>query len=82
MIFKPAQIGKLLLPVFLVISFFAQAQIISPPKWTLSLDPKTLQAGENATLVFEAEIPGGWYIYSNDFDKDLGIRKFFSFRKA
>ncbi len=72
MIFKPAQIGKLLLPVFLVISFFAQAQIISPPKWTLSLDPKTLQAGENATLVFEAEIPGGWYIYSNDFDKDLG----------
>lgn len=72
MIFKPTKIGKLLLPFFLLISIFAEAQIISPPKWTVSLDPKTLQAGENATLVFEAEIPGGWYIYSNDFDADLG----------
>lgn len=68
----PAKFGKLLLPFFLLISIFAEAQIISPPKWTVSLDPKTLQAGENATLVFEAEIPGGWYIYSNDFDADLG----------
>ncbi len=68
----PAKFGKLLLPFFLLISIFAEAQIISPPKWTVSLDPKILQAGENATLVFEAEIPGGWYIYSNDFDADLG----------
>lgn len=72
MIFKPTKIGMLLLPVFLLISIFAEAQIISPPKWKVSLDPKTLQAGENATLVFETEIPGGWYIYSNDFDPDLG----------
>ena len=35
MIFQPAKIGMLLLPVFLLISFFAQAQIVKPPKWTI-----------------------------------------------
>lgn len=72
MIFKPAKIGMLSLPVFLLISLFAQAQIVKPPKWTVSIEPKTLQVGEPAILVMEAEIPISWYIYSNDFDPDLG----------
>lgn len=72
MTFTPQRVGKLLLPVFLLISFLAQAQLVKPPKWTLTLEPKELQVGENATLVMEAEIPMGWYVYSNDFDKDLG----------
>ncbi len=72
MIFQPAKIGMLLLPVFLLISFFAQAQIVKPPKWTISIEPKTLQVGDQAMLVMEAEIPISWYIYSNDFDPDLG----------
>jgi thiol:disulfide interchange protein DsbD len=66
------KIGKLLLPVFLLISFFTQAQLVKPPKWTFTLEPKELKVGEKATIVMEAEIPMGWYVYSNDFDKDLG----------
>ncbi len=66
------KIGKLLLPVFLLISFLAQAQLVKPPKWTFSLEPRELQVGEKATVIMEAEIPMGWYVYSNDFDKDLG----------
>jgi thiol:disulfide interchange protein len=46
--------------------------MVKPPKWTFTLEPKELQVGEKATLVIEAEIPMGWYIYSNDFDKNLG----------
>ncbi|GAB2474442.1 protein-disulfide reductase DsbD family protein [Algoriphagus taiwanensis] len=69
---NPQKIGKLLLPVFLLISFLAQAQLVKPPKWTFTLEPKELQIGEKATVVMEAEIPMGWYVYSNDFDKDLG----------
>lgn len=69
---SPQKIGKLLLPVFLLISFLAQAQLVKPPKWTFSLEPKELQVGEKATVIMEAEIPMGWYVYSNDFDKDLG----------
>lgn len=72
MTFNSKKIGKLLLPVFLLISFFAQAQLVKPPKWTFTLEPAVLQVGEKATVVMEAEIPMGWYVYSNDFDKDLG----------
>ncbi|PZX53171.1 protein-disulfide reductase DsbD family protein [Algoriphagus chordae] len=64
--------GKLLLLALLFFSFYAQAQIIAPPKWTVSIEPKSLVQGEEAKLVFEAEIPAGWYIYANDFDPDLG----------
>ena len=64
--------GLFIVAFLFLITSFAQAQIISPPKWTISLDPKTVQVGESATLILEAEIPGGWYVYSNDFDPDLG----------
>ncbi|WP_425637092.1 cytochrome c biogenesis protein CcdA [Algoriphagus yeomjeoni] len=64
--------GKLLLLALLFFSFYAQAQIIAPPKWTISVEPKSLVQGEEATLVLEAQIPIGWYIYANDFDPNLG----------
>lgn len=64
--------GKLLLLALLFFSFYSQAQLIAPPKWTVSIEPKNLVQGEEATLVFEAQIPIGWYIYANDFDPDLG----------
>lgn len=72
MTFNSKKIGALLLPVFLLISFFAQAQLVKPPKWTFTLEPSELQVGENSRVIMEAEIPMGWYVYSNDFDKDLG----------
>ncbi|AMQ55276.1 protein-disulfide reductase DsbD family protein [Algoriphagus sanaruensis] len=66
------KIGWFLLPVFLLISLFSQAQLVKPPKWTFTLEPRDLQVGESASLILEAEIPVGWYVYSNDFEKDLG----------
>ena len=72
MTFSSKKIGSLLLPLFLLVSFFAQAQLVKPPKWTVALEQSDLQVGEKATLVLTAEIPIGWYIYSNDFDKSLG----------
>ncbi len=49
-----------------------QAQIIDPPKWTFTLNPSEIEEGSEAVLVLEAEIPGGWYIYANDFGADVG----------
>jgi thiol:disulfide interchange protein len=72
MTYTSSKIGWMLLPVFILISFLAQAQLVKPPKWTFTLEPKDLQVGGGASLVMEAEIPMGWYVYSNDFDKDLG----------
>ncbi|MCS5490853.1 protein-disulfide reductase DsbD family protein [Algoriphagus limi] len=55
-----------------LISVGTQAQIISPPQWTVSLAPEQPKIGEEAKLVLQAQIPAGWYIYGTDFDPDLG----------
>jgi thiol:disulfide interchange protein DsbD len=66
----------LIFSLAVLISTISEAQIsnsiIKPPKWKISLSSQKLVVGETATLILEAEIPGGWYIYSNDFDPDLG----------
>lgn len=64
--------GQVVLLVLFFFSSFAQAQIIKPPKWTVSIESEKLKVGEEAKLVFKAEIPAGWYIYATDFDPDLG----------
>ncbi len=66
------KIGVLLTPLFLFCSFLAEAQLIKPPKWNIKLEPAQAEIGQQVRMIFEAEIPLGWYIYSNDFDKDLG----------
>ncbi|WP_296702108.1 cytochrome c biogenesis protein CcdA [Algoriphagus sp.] len=58
--------------LFLSYNSFVEAQIISPPTWTITLEPEKTTVGEESTLVFQAQIPIGWYVYSNDFDPDLG----------
>lgn len=58
--------------LFLSLGSISEAQIVSPPTWKISLEPNKTIVGEKSTLVFEAQIPIGWYIYSNDFDPDLG----------
>jgi len=63
----------LLLPLFLLLlSPLAQAQLVKPPVWNIRLEGKDLTIGKQATVVLEAQIPMGWYVYSNDFDKNLG----------
>lgn len=64
--------GLLVLLSLFFFSSFAQAQLIKPPKWTISIDSDNLKVGEEFKLIFTADIPAGWYIYANDFDPDLG----------
>lgn len=58
--------------LFLSLSFLSEAQVVKPPTWTISLKPDKPVVGEESVLIFEAQIPIGWYVYSNDFDPDLG----------
>ncbi|WP_163381954.1 protein-disulfide reductase DsbD family protein [Cyclobacterium sp. SYSU L10401] len=53
-------------------SYGLQAQVISPPDWDISLENPNPKAGDEVSLIFKADIPINWYIYSNDFDPDLG----------
>lgn len=62
----------LLLAFLLLISPWAKGQLVKPPVWNVRLEGKDLTVGKQATVVLEAQIPMGWYVYSNDFDKSLG----------
>uniref|UniRef100_UPI004048A1D4 cytochrome c biogenesis protein CcdA n=1 Tax=Algoriphagus sp. TaxID=1872435 RepID=UPI004048A1D4 len=62
----------LLLALVLLLSTSAKAQLVKQPVWNIRLEDNSLRVGDEATVVLEAQIPMGWYVYSNDFDKSLG----------
>lgn len=57
---------------FLLFSHLALAQIQRHATWTHSFSKKEVKVGETVDLVFKATIDPGWYMYSSDFDADLG----------
>ncbi|PWJ36117.1 protein-disulfide reductase DsbD family protein [Sediminitomix flava] len=48
-------------------------QIFTPTTWKSPVaDKKEVNVGDEITLTFEAKIIDKWYLYSSDFDPDLG----------
>ena len=60
----------LLLSLFSLHPIFAQ--VMKAPEWKISADKTEVSAGDEINLSFEAEVPKDWYMYSSDFDPDLG----------
>ncbi|MBK0404853.1 thioredoxin family protein [Adhaeribacter sp. BT258] len=60
----------------LFLTFFvrlaAEAQILEPVKWSLDVSKKEVKIGEEVELIFNAKIDQDWYLYSSDFDPNLG----------
>ncbi len=54
------------------ISLSSSAQIKEPTKWSFKISPATYKVGDIVSLTFTAAIDEGYYIYSNDFDPNLG----------
>src|SRR5690349_2260942 len=53
------------------------------PEWTITTDKKEYTVGEEATITFTSQIEKGWYMYSSDFDPNLGpIAAEFTFEKS
>jgi thiol:disulfide interchange protein len=48
------------------------AQIQKPASWTYTFSKDEVKKGETVDLVFTAVLQNDWYIYSSDFDPDLG----------
>jgi len=65
---------RFLLAVLLVIGVapLATGQILKPAKWEAKVAVTQASIGDTVEVVFSASIEDGWYIYSNDFDPDLG----------
>ena len=53
-----------------LLGFLAQAQ--SPAKWSFTLSSKEIHIGDSVEIVANASIIPDWYLYSNDFDPNLG----------
>jgi thiol:disulfide interchange protein DsbD len=48
------------------------AQILQPAKWKVAWSKQEMTEGEEVEVVFRATIDEGWYLYSTDFDPNLG----------
>ena len=61
----------LLLCSFLIVSS-AFSQIQKPATWTYTFSKNEVKKGETVELIYTAVLQNDWYIYSSDFDPDLG----------
>ncbi|MTI30147.1 protein-disulfide reductase DsbD family protein [Xanthovirga aplysinae] len=48
------------------------AQILQPASWSYDVSQKELKVGDEVDLIFNVKIDPDWYLYSSDFDPDLG----------
>lgn len=42
------------------------------PEWKITTDKKDVKIGDEVEIIFTSEIEKNWYMYSNDFDPNLG----------
>lgn len=65
-----------------MVALLAQAQVLKPTVWSYGVSKKQVAVGEEVELIFNAKIDKDWYLYSSDFDPDLGpMVTEFSFEK-
>jgi len=58
--------------ILLIIVFPLSAQVQKPASWSVSLSSKEVAVGEQVEVIFRVKIDPDWYLYSSDFDPDLG----------
>lgn len=77
--------ARLLSYIFMLSLLANQAigQILEPTHWSFSASKNSAKAGETIDLIFKIRIDDKWYVYSNDFDPNLGpILTSFNFKKS
>ncbi|HSZ25275.1 MAG TPA: protein-disulfide reductase DsbD domain-containing protein [Cytophagaceae bacterium] len=52
--------------------YYAKAQTAKPIRWLFSMSKNEVKQGETVEIIMKAEINQEWYLYSSDFDADLG----------
>jgi len=59
--------------LFAILSIFdGTAQVLTPAKWNNTISDSQPAVGDIVTLSFKATIDTKWYLYSSDFDPELG----------
>lgn len=63
---------KILFLSFCLSAILTHAQVLHPAEWKTTLSQGTPKSGEEAEVIFDVKIDQNWYLYSSDFDPDLG----------
>lgn len=56
-------------------------QLVKPAEWSFSVSKKDVKVGDVVELIFKADIPKDWYMYSNEFKGEGPIKAAFAFTK-
>lgn len=56
----------------LLVPFLSHSQILEPAKWDIAISKTNPEKGDTVEITFSANIDPEWYLYSSDFDPDLG----------
>jgi thiol:disulfide interchange protein len=62
----------LIVLVLLLTSVAVNGQVLKPATWNYDISKKQVAVGEEVELIFNVKIIKDWYLYSSDFDPDLG----------
>ncbi|MEP1033971.1 thioredoxin family protein [Ekhidna sp.] len=62
----------LFLSYLILFATSAFSQILKPISWEVSLSDNSPEVGDEIEVRFKAKIEKDWYLYSSDFDPDLG----------
>lgn len=57
------------------------AQLVKPAEWHFSVSKTEIKVGDEIELIFKADIPKDWYMYSNKFPGEGPIKALFEFNK-
>ncbi|HEY4651587.1 MAG TPA: cytochrome c biogenesis protein CcdA, partial [Pontibacter sp.] len=64
--------GLLATALLWLFTLTAFAQVLKPATWSYDVSKKQATVGEEVELIFNVRIDKDWYLYSSDFDPDLG----------
>lgn len=66
------EMKKIVALALILFSFQSWAQILKPATWSIEVSNPAAKAGEEVDLIFNVKIDDDWYLYSTDFDPNLG----------
>lgn len=58
--------------VIIGLNLSGRGQILEPAKWSYDVSNASPQVGDEIDLIFHIKIDQDWYLYSSDFDPELG----------
>ena len=62
----------MLVLILALLGHTAQSQVMEAPLWEAEVHAATMAKGDTISVLLTAKIPQDWYMYSSDFDPDLG----------